>query len=310
MPNPLVIGHINPDTDTTCAAIAAAWYYTETGTPATAVMGGEPNKETAFVLQYFGLPRPEQRTQLTSDDEVIIVDTNNPEELLPGIHEAKIIGIIDHHKLAGGLSTPEPISIRIEPYACTCTILFELMFEAELQIPKEIAGVMAASIISDTLKFTSPTTTEADTKAANALALFAQIDIDTLAEGMFAAKSDLSGLTPTDLLTLDSKIFTLGNRKLRLSVIETTKPENALAMQNDILAAAREMKTKEGLDGVFFYVVDILNSNSDLLLADSFEQDTAAKAYQVMVEGTSVHLPGVVSRKKQMVPNLEKALAE
>ncbi len=309
MSTTLVVGHINPDTDTICAAIAHAWFLNETGHEAEAITSGSLNKETAYVLGRFNIPTPTLRQSFKEGDSLVIVDTNNPEELLPGFEEATITQIIDHHKLAGGISTPDPISITIRPVACTCTILLEIMQAASVTPTPAIAGIMLSSIISDTLKFTSPTTTDTDRNAAETLKAICGIDTDDLAEGLFTAKSDLSGMEAADLLVIDSKIFTLKGKKIRISVLETTKPANAIAMKEALVSAARDMKSREEIDAVFLYVVDILNSNAELIMPDEFEQEIAARAYNTDVTGDTVLLPGIVSRKKQMVPNLEAALS-
>ena len=304
----IVIGHLNPDTDSACAAIAFAWYKTQTGTPATAYISGPLNKEASFVLGHFGIATPSIREKLGEDDRVALVDTNNPEEIIAGIADAELVEIVDHHRLTGGLSTPGPIAVTIRPVACTTTLIYDLVQKAGLTLPKDIAGIMLSALLSDTLKFTSPTTTPEDKAVAEALAVLAEVNIDEVADAMFSAKSDLTGMSPADLLMADSKIFTLAGKKIRLSVLETTKPENALAMKESIIEAAQSMKQAEELDGVFFYIVDIINSNAELLLPGTFEQEVAERAYDVTIDGSSVNLPGVVSRKKQMVPNIEAAL--
>ncbi len=306
-----VIGHINPDSDTVCSPIAYAWYLSnKKDTHAKAFIAGPLNKETAFILNHFGIETPEILKHFTADDKVIIMDTNNPDELLPGFEKAKIRGIIDHHKLVGGLQTEEPLMMVTEPIACTATIAWHIMQrEGHTDIPKEIAGIMLCAILSDTLKFTSPTTTEQDKKAAQELAHICGEDIDSLAENMFAAKSDLTGMSLRDILTVDSKVFEFGGKKVRLSVLETTKPENALqmipALENEMTA----MRHEEKLDHTFFFVVDILNTQAHLIVTTEEERLVAEEAFDAKFEGESLLLPGVVSRKKQIIPALEPVIA-
>jgi len=305
-----IFGHKPPDTDSVCSPIVYAWYLSKKkNTPAKAYIAAEVNKETAFILKKFGAEKPEMIQKVGPEDQVIILDTNNPEELLEGVNESDIVEIIDHHKLAGGLSTEAPIKITIRPVACAATILWSMMKkEGNTDIPKEMAGLMLASILSDTLKFSSPTTTEEDKNACEELAEKASVKIDKLAEEMFDAKSDLSGMSEKDILLSDSKVFELGGKKVRISVLETTKPENALSMEKELTQGMREIKQEEKLDAALFFAVDILNTASDLLVPGELEEALAKKAFQKEFKDGRMHLEGVVSRKKQMVPNIEKAI--
>lgn len=304
-----VLAHKAPDTDATCAPIAYAWYLKNMKkTEAEAFVLGGLNRETEYVLKRFGINAPGKLEGLTAEDKVVIMDTNNPEELPENINESEIIEIIDHHKLVGGLMTNSPIRITMKPIACTSTLVWQRMQEeGNMDIPAEIAGIMMAAIISDTLQFTSPTTTEEDKKAVEELALISKVDVDELAEAMFAAKSDLTGFTAKDVLLTDSKIFEMGSKKVRVSVLETTKPDNAMSMYDDLLKAMEEIKAEDKIDAVFFYVVDILTTSSELLVSNDVDKAIAEKAYNAKFTGKTLHLDGVVSRKKQMVPNLEKA---
>lgn len=306
-----VFGHTPPDTDTVCAPIAYAWYLSnKKGKDATAFVGGALNKETAFVLQHFNIETPAVIDKLTADDHVVVMDTNNPDELLEGINDAVIEEIIDHHKLVGSLTTEKPIPVTIVPIACTATIVWEKMkSDGNTDIPKEIAGIMLGAIISDTLKLTSPTTTDRDKAAVDELATIADENVDELAKGMFAAKSDLTGMSAQDILIVDSKIFTFGNKKVRISVLETTNPGNALAMKEELLANMDSLKKREKLDYAFFFAVDILKSEATLLTTTDEEKRIAEKAFQTTFDGDFMNAPGVVSRKKQIVPALEPVIA-
>lgn len=303
-----VIGHKAPDTDTVCSAISYAWFLNQKGKEAKAFRAGDLNKETAFVLQKFGIQEPEILERFLEKDEIVIVDTNNKEELLEGIDQAQIKEIIDHHKLTGTLATSEPISVIIKPWASTASIIWKHMKHSEVEMSKEIAGLLLAAILSDTLKFTSPTTTGRDKQSADELARIAGVDIDSFADEMFTAKSDLSGMSAKDLLLVDSKVFDFGENKTRISVLETTKPENALAMTKDLIKQASELKKSESLKYLFFFVVDILKSESTLIVVSDAEKEISKKAFGREGKGSTIQLPEVVSRKKQMVPNLEEAI--
>lgn len=306
----ITIGHINPDTDTVCSPIAYSWFLNEKLKLQTAPkVAGELNKETKFVLQKFGIPTPEILNKFTEGDEVILLDTNNPEELIEGIESAKIIEIVDHHKLVGGLTTNEPIKITIKPLACTATIVWQIMKDSGVkELPKEIAGIMLCAILSDTLKFRSPTTTDEDKKAVDELNVICNEDLDKLSEEMFTAKSDLTGMSIKDILTVDSKVFPMGDKKVRISVLETTKPQNALTIKSELISEMLKMKNEEKFDHFFFFVVDILNSEASLFVTDDIEKNLAEEAFGQKFSEDLLKLSGVVSRKKQIVPPLEKVI--
>jgi len=306
-----VFGHKSPDTDTVCSAIAYAWYLTNRkNIESKAYIQGSINRETEFVLNAFKVNRPDLLGKLSEADKVVIVDTNNPEELPDNLESAEILEILDHHKLAGGLSTSQPISVTIKPIACTATIIWQKMNqEGNADISKDIAGLMVSAITSDTLKFTSPTTTEEDRKAAQELAKIAGIDIDKHAKKMFESKSDLSGMNPSDILLSDSKIFDMSSKKVRISVIETTKPENALQLKGDLITQMQNIKKNETLYAMFFFIIDILKSEATLIVPSKHEESLAEKAFNSSFKDGIMILPGIVSRKKQIVPAIEKFLA-
>jgi manganese-dependent inorganic pyrophosphatase len=303
-----VLGHLNPDTDTTCSAIAYAWFLQQRGEEAEAVVPGNLNKETQFVLEQCGAQTPRRISSLEKGASIALVDTNNPEELVDGWQEAEILSIVDHHKLVGGLSTAIPIYIVMKPVACTATIIYELMRQEGIKPNETIAGLMLAAILSDTLKFTSPTTTQPDRMAAAELAEIAGLDTDQLADGMFTAKSDLSGAGPRDILMMDSKIFNLGNEKLRISVVETTNPSSALVLREQLEQALAELKEEEQLTGALCFVVDIINSAAEAIVPSAYEKQLVERAFNIQFSDATAHLPGVVSRKKQIVPQLEAHL--
>ena len=302
-----VFGHLSPDTDATCSAIVWAWYLNEhTAHQATPFVLGELNSETSFVLSRFGFSVPELLTELVAGDEVVIVDTNNPQELPPNINEASILQIIDHHKLVGGLTTNSPIDITIRPLACTATIQYDLMMQKAIDIPSNIAGLMLSAILSDTLGFRSPTTTPHDKDVAEKLAVIALVDHHTYADEMFAAKSDVSNFTDSGLVKLDSKKFEVGDKNFRVSVIETTTPATILARKEGIVEAIRTCVTEEGdIDDVLLFIVDILNEEATVLTYNDLTKQVISSSFGVAVTSDTEVLPGIVSRKKQIVPALK-----
>jgi manganese-dependent inorganic pyrophosphatase len=254
-----VFGHQAPDTDSTGAPLIWAWYLTEVkGTPAEAKLLGEPNTEAAFVLERWNLAKPEIIADVADDEQVVIVDTNNPAELPANINGADILEIIDHHKLVGGIETKGPINITVRPVACTVTIMYDLMGDDAAKMPESIKGAMLSCILSDTLEFRSPTTTETDKALAEKLAAELGIDIASYAAEMFAAKSDVSAFSDADLIRMDSKKYEVGGTNFRVSVLETTAPEIPQGRKDSLIASMPEVAKEDGVDEVLLFVVDII----------------------------------------------------
>jgi len=300
-----VFGHKSPDTDSTGSPIIWAWYLTEVkGTPAAPFLLGEPNTEAAFVLNHWALHRPEFLADVTADDTVVIVDTNNPQELPPAINDATIIGIIDHHMLVGGLRTRAPIDITLRPLACTATLLHDLIGTDLARAPRPIKGAMLSCILSDTLAFRSPTTTPHDRAVAEKLAGELGISIPDHAAQLFAAKSDVSRFSDAELLRMDSKEYTLAGRQLRISVLETTAPAVLLARKDGLMQAMSGVAQEDGADQVLLFIIDILNEEATLLVPNDLVRAIAEASFGTKVTGDTVILPGILSRKKQIIPAL------
>ena len=300
----LVFGHKSPDTDTTGSALIWAWYMNQTGTEAEAVLLGEPNTEAAFMLDRWNAAKPRIIDDVEAGQPVVIVDTNNPDELPASVNDADIQAIYDHHKLTGGLITKSPIDIIVRPLACTATILHDEMADAT-DIPDQIKGLILSCILSDTLEFRSPTTTPHDRALAEKLAADLGLEIPSYAAEMFAAKSDVSAFSEAELLRMDSKAYEVGGTKFRVSVLETTSPATVLARKDALVAAMDGVASEDSVDQVLFFVVDILNEESTLLVPNDLVKTVAEKSFSTLVgDADTVVLPGVVSRKKQIIPNL------
>lgn len=300
-----VFGHMAPDTDATGSAIVWAWYLNEVkGTAAAPKLLGTPNTEAAFVLNRWGFDQPEIIADVAEGDDVVIVDTNNPAELPASINDANIIEIIDHHLLVGGIKTKGPINITVRPLACTATIMADLMGDNLAKAPAAIKGVMLSCILSDTLEFRSPTTTDTDVAWAKALADELGIDIPEYAAEMFAAKSDVSAFSDAELLRMDSKKYEVAGTNFRVSVLETTSPATVLDRKASLMTTMTSVADEDGVDQVLLFVVDILNEESTLLVPNDLVKTVASKSFGVEASGDTVVLPGVVSRKKQIIPNL------
>lgn len=301
-----IFGHLAPDTDATGSALIWEWYLREVhGKEAQAFVLETPNTEAAFVVERWGVDMPAILDDLVSDDEVVIVDTNNPAELPDNINDVNIAEIIDHHLLVGGLKTKGPIKITMRPVAATATVMSWLIGRDLDTAPDAIKGLMLSCVLSDTLEFRSPTTTPTDRALADRLADDLNIDIPSYAAEMFAAKSDISRFDDAELLRMDSKKFDIGETRLRVSVLETTSPATVLARKASLMASMDAVAAEDGVDQVLLFVVDILREEATLLVPNAMVKSMAEASFGTNVMGDNVVLPGVMSRKKQIIPNLK-----
>ncbi|MEM9211817.1 MAG: manganese-dependent inorganic pyrophosphatase, partial [Pseudomonadota bacterium] len=280
-----VFGHKAPDTDATASAIIWSWYLTNTGSDAQPYVLGTPNTEAAFVLSRWGFETPELLSELVKDEPVVVVDTNNPAELPDGINGAAIIQLIDHHKLVGGLETKEPIDITVRPVASTATIMAGLMGDRLDQAPDSIKGLILSCVLSDTLEFRSPTTTEEDRALAAHLAADLNLNVSEYAAQMFEAKSDVSAFSDAELLRMDSKEYAVEGTKFRVSVLETTSPKIILDRKQSLMGQMPEVATEDGVDHVLLFVVDILNEEATLLVPNDVVSGVATASFGVSVDG-------------------------
>ena len=300
-----VFGHKSPDTDSTGSPLIWEWFINHTGGDAAAKLLGEPNTEAAFMLERWNLAKPEIIDNVADGQPCVIVDTNNPAELPANINGADVQAIIDHHKLVGGLETAGPIDITIRPLACTATIMHDLMGAHAAHMPDNIKGAMLSCILSDTLEFRSPTTTATDRALAEKLAAELGVDIAGYAAELFAAKSDVSAFSAAELLRMDSKEYEVESVKFRVSVLETTSPKMVLDRKAEIMEAMPAVAGEDKVNEVLLFVVDILNEEATMLIPNDLSKRVAEKSFGATVTGDTVVLPGVMSRKKQIIPSLK-----
>ncbi|HEX8974683.1 MAG TPA: manganese-dependent inorganic pyrophosphatase [Patescibacteria group bacterium] len=304
-----VVGHKNPDTDSIVSAIGAQEYFSKVlGKEAQAMRAGELNNETKFVLEHFGVAAPEVIINVAEDDSVALVDHNETSQVFDGLDYEKVDYIFDHHKMA--IKTEKPIFCHMEPIGSTSSLVAKMMLERGVEISSQTAKLLMAGILSDTLNFTSPTTTEEDKEIAAKINAIAQLDIETFTSEMFKAKSSLEGISIADIITLDYKTFEMGDKNVGVGTWETTFPESVNEKKDEILEALKAKKIDQKLDYIFFMVVDILKQHCDLYLVGEEEKGLAEKVFAGSVENDLMQLPGVVSRKKQIVPQLTEELSK
>lgn len=239
-------------------------------------------------------------------DRVILVDHNERGQAVEGIEEAKIVEIIDHHRL-GGIQTSEPIFTHAEPVGCTATIVANMHWQQDVDIPAPVAGLLLSAILSDTVLFKSPTCTPYDKKTAERLAEIAGVDLKEYGMAMLKAGSGIGDMTPMEIAKNDSKEFQMGDYHLLISQISVMDTKEVLGLEPQLIEAMTTICEKEGFDMSLVMVTDILEEATYLLYAGS-PKTLIGEAFKKDASGTHVYLPGVMSRKKQIVPPLSEAV--
>lgn len=302
----LVFGHQNPDTDAIGAAIAFANLQKELGKDAEAVALGEPNEETAFALNHFGLTAPRVVETVANEvEQVMLVDHNEFQQSAADIEKVEILAVVDHHRIAN-FQTANPLYYRAEPVGCTSTIILKLYKENNVEVPKNIAGMMLSAIVSDTLLFKSPTCTQEDVQAAKELAEIAGVDLEGYGLEMLKAGTNLGTKSASELIDLDAKSFPMGGSNLRIAQVNTVDLAEVFARQAELESAMQEANAANGYDLFVLVVTNILDSDSEILIVGE-PKENIEKAFNVTLDNNRALLKGVVSRKKQVVPQLTAA---
>ncbi len=300
-----IFGHKNPDTDSICSALVKERFNRKLGyEKCVARRLGNLNKETQYVLNYLGIEAPELLEKVEEGQEVILVDHNEFNQSVEGIEKAKVIGVIDHHRIAN-FETSEPLYYNARPYGCTCTILYKEYKQRGLEISKEEAILMASAIISDTLLLKSPTTTNHDVKALEELEKIAGIDIKEYGLEMLKAGTDLDDFTAEQLINLDAKSLDKEGTKFVIAQVNTVSIDDVLKRQEEIEKEMKKAIEEKGLSLFVFAITDILNSNSEIIALGE-KSNVIEPAFEKTLENNRAFLEGVVSRKKQLLPNIDK----
>ncbi|MBW2472360.1 MAG: manganese-dependent inorganic pyrophosphatase [Deltaproteobacteria bacterium] len=302
-----VVGHSNPDTDSVTAAIAFANYLKSTGTDAKACMqisAANLNPESKVVLEKFNLTAPEELNDAAGKD-IALVDFSDIAQAPANIGDANLVAIVDHHKI-GDITTGSPILFYNKPVGCTCTVLLEMYKNNNVDLPKDIAGGMLCAILSDTVNFKSPTCTDEDKAAvAELLQITGVADQDALFMEMLKAKSSVEGIPAKDLIFRDYKDFDMNGKKVGIGQIELATLDQVADIRDDLYAAVQEVKS-EGRHSVLFMLTDVIKEGTDLMVV-SEEPAIIEGAFNGKIEGQSMWVEGMMSRKKQTVPPLQKA---
>ena len=299
----LIFGHKNPDTDSICSALAYADLKGKLGFNVEPVRLGIINNETQYALDYFNIPAPRFIEKVDNDvKDVILVDHNEFQQSVDNIRDVHIIEVIDHHRIAN-FETSEPLFFRAEPVGCTATIIYKMYKENNVVVPKEIAGLLLSAILSDLLLLKSPTCTEEDINAAHELTEIASVDMEKYGFEMLRAGADLTGKTPAELLSLDSKEFTMGGEKVEIAQINAVDTNEVYKNQAEFENEINNVIKDKDLALFLFVVTDIINNDSEIIALGNAQLNVEI-AFGIKLTNNRALLKGVVSRKKQIVSKL------
>lgn len=302
-----IFGHKNPDTDTILSALILEGIEKTMGIyKVKAFRLGDVNKETQFALDYFGVKAPELLEEVEEGRKVMLVDHNEFSQSVKGIEKAKIIRVVDHHKIAN-FETHEPLFYLAMPVGCTATILRDMCNVSGIKIDKVTAGLMLSSIISDTLLLKSPTCTEKDVETAKELAEIAGVDLNEYGLKMLKAGTDLSDYSAEQLINIDSKPFTTNGIKYQVAQVNTASIEDVLKDKEKIEEAMKKFMSENEEELFVFLITDVIENNSQVIALG--KQDVVEKAFDVKLENNTAFLSGVVSRKKQVVPRIDSFIS-
>ena len=298
----LVFGHKSPDTDSICSSIVMADLQTKIrGEEVIPCRLGEINEETKYALKYFEIEEPKLIEKVEEGQTVIMVDHNEFTQTVKGIENSKIDMVVDHHRI-NNFKTAEPLFYYAQPVGCTSTLLFELYTLNDVVVEPKIAGLMLSAIISDTLLLKSPTTTNKDKKAVEELAKIANINVDEYGLEMLKAGTNLDKYTEDELIRLDAKTIEKEDVKYVIAQVNTVCIPDVLKRKDKIETEINKEILAKGLSLFVFVITDIVNSNSEAIVLGD-RTDAVSKTYEI--KDNIAFMPGVVSRKKQILPLVE-----
>lgn len=306
----LVFGHQKPDTDAIGSSYGFSYLsnHRPNGALNTEVVAlGTPNEETQFVLDYFGVkaPRVVKSAKEEGVDTVILTDHNEFQQSISDIEDLTIYGVVDHHRVAN-FNTAAPLFMTVEPVGSASSIVYRKFLEANVEIPREVAGLLLSGLISDTLLLKSPTTHVTDHKVAKELAEIAGVNLEEYGLAMLKAGTNLSTKTAEELIDIDAKTFELNGSNVRIAQVNTVDIPEVLERLSDIKAAINASMTANGYDDFVFMITDIVNSNSEIIALGAHPEKSEA-AFNFTLADDHAFLAGAVSRKKQVVPQLTES---
>ncbi len=300
----LIFGHKNPDTDSICSSIIMEDLEKKLGNQnGKAVRIGKINKETRYVLDYLNIKDIPYVEDVIDGQEVILVDHNEASQCVNHIENARILKVIDHHTM--NFKAPYQLYYRTEPVGCTATVLYQLYRENHIEIEKNIAILCLSAIISDTLLFKSPTCTHTDRQVAKQLEKIAQINVNEYGLAMLKAGTDLDDFSAEELIHIDSKEFEKDGIKFEIAQVNTVSIEDVLKREMELKTVISKTIEEKGLSLFMLAITDILNSNSEVIALGQ-KANVVNAAFGKELKDDKVFLEGVVSRKKQLLPDIDK----
>ncbi len=299
-----IFGHTTPDSDSIVGALSLSYLKNQLGEDTIPVRQGKVSAETAFILDKFGFEAPALKTEFAGEN-VYLIDFMERSQSPKDIDEATILGIVDHHKM-GDLKTDTPLEMWVRPVGCSNTIVKEMFDHYNVEIPKDLAGMMMCAILSDTVIFKSPTCTKIDTKAVKELAEIAGIeDYKALGMEMFIVKSDVLNDTKEALVLRDFKDFNMGGNSIGVGQLEVVDLSVFDNMKEELFAAMQKIKDEGDRHTVLLLLTDIMQEGSQLLVLSN-DNVKIESAFEITLSDKQVWLPKVMSRKKQVIPFLER----
>lgn len=314
MPKTYIIGHQKPDTDAVVAAMALQYLFSQESCfcheNAEAVIADPLNPETRFLFEKFGVTTPRLITaaDIAPEDKVVLVDHNESSQRLSGINENQVVEIIDHHK--ANLNLNQPIFMTFKAWGSSSTIVYHMMKQSNVVPDKKRAHLLLAAILSDTVGYKSATTTQKDEELGAELAQLAEVaDVDAFTLEIFKAKSDISALSDEEIVKNDYKIFEF-SKKTMIDQLETVEQDMILTEKKaELLEAMQSVKAELGVELLFVAITDILKVNTKLLILGDAEAKVAQTAFGGNVTDNVLDIGPKMSRKKEIAPAIEKALA-
>ena len=299
----LVFGHQKPDTDTIASAIATSYLINALSYEAEPVALGKPNAETSYALEYFNLKAPRVVETVANEvDAVVLVDHNEAQQSVADIKDVTVKAVIDHHRIAN-FQTSDPLYYRAEPLGSTATILLKLFKEYEVELPANIAGILLSAVISDTLLLKSPTCTPQDVHAAEELAEIAGVILNEYGMAMLKAGTDIADKTAAEILNDDAKSFEMGTETVRIGQVNVVDINDVLIHKEEILKEMRDESKENNYNLYVLLITDIIENNS-VAIVDGVGYRQFERAFNLPIQLNTVELANVVSRKKQVVPQL------
>ena len=302
-----VVGHKEPDTDTVCSAIAYASLLQALNYDAKAVLPGKLNAETKYALQKFGVPVPDSMDN-AQGKQFVLVDHSLYSQSIAGMPQAKVLAVLDHHTM-GDIKNANPITYIAKPIGATASVVFYEFEAQKVKISKPIAGLLLSAICSDTIGLKSPTTTDYDRLAVKKLMKLSKVkNLRAYSNELLEAGNIYSSLSPEELAHYDYKVYTVGTKRMGIGQLHSTNSEQLAALEKELLAYMQENFASFGVDMYFMMLTNLDSFATKLLCFGDNSLATAQKAFGQASD--TIILPNAVSRKKQVVPPLQKALQQ